>query len=121
MWWCIVHARADLSGTHFMSGFYDIAVVKIDGSEDLLAALRGKVTLAVNVASRCGLTPQYAGLEQLHRELREEDFTVVGVPCNQFAAQEPGSEAEIAAFRRNSYDVSFPLSAKLEVNGPNRH
>jgi glutathione peroxidase len=104
-----------------MSGFYDIAVPGIDGTEDLLAALRGKVTLAVNVASRCGLTPQYAGLEQLHRELREENFTVVGFPCNQFAAQEPGSEAQIAAFCRNNYDVSFPLSAKLEVNGPNRH
>jgi glutathione peroxidase len=104
-----------------MSGFYDIAVPGIDGTGDLLAALRGKVTLAVNVASRCGLTPQYAGLEQLHRELREENFTVVGFPCNQFASQEPGSEAEIAAFCRNNYDVSFPLSAKLEVNGPNRH
>ena len=104
-----------------MSGFYDIAVRKIDGTEDLLGALRGKVTLAVNVASRCGLTPQYAGLEQLHRELREENFTVVGFPCNQFAAQEPGSEAEIAAFCRSHYEVSFPLSAKLEVNGANRH
>jgi glutathione peroxidase len=104
-----------------MSGFYDIAVVKIDGTEDLLGTLRGKVTLAVNVASRCGLTPQYAGLEQLHRELRQENFTVVGFPCNQFAAQEPGSEAEIAAFCRTNYEVSFPLSAKLEVNGANRH
>src|SRR3979490_1841407 len=121
MWWCIVHARADLSGTHLMSGFYDIAVRRIDGTEDLLAALPGKVTLAVNVASRCGLTPQYAGLEKLHRELREENFTVVGFPCNQFAAQEPGSAAEIAAFCRSSYDGSFPRSAKLEVNGPNRH
>ena len=104
-----------------MSGFYDIAVRRIDGSEDLLGALRGKVTLAVNVASRCGLTPQYAGLEQLQRELRDENFTVVGFPCNQFAAQEPGSEAEIAAFCRSHYDVSFPLSSKLEVNGPGRH
>ena len=104
-----------------MSGFYDIAVRRIDGSEDLLGALRGKVTLAVNVASRCGLTPQYAGLEQLQRELRDENFTVVGFPCNQFAAQEPGSEAEIAAFCRSHYGVSFPLSSKLEVNGPGRH
>ena len=104
-----------------MSGFYDIAIRRIDGSEDLLGALRGKVTLAVNVASRCGLTPQYAGLEQLQQELRDENFTVVGFPCNQFAAQEPGSEAEIAAFCRSHYDVSFPLSSKLEVNGPSRH
>ena len=104
-----------------MSGFYDIAVRGIDGTPDLLGALRGKVALAVNVASRCGLTPQYAGLEQLHRELGAERFTVVGFPCNQFGAQEPGSEAEIVAFCQTSYDVTFPLSAKLEVNGAHRH
>jgi len=104
-----------------MGGFYDIAVAGIDGSPDLLGALRGKVALAVNVASRCGLTPQYAGLEQLQRELQAENFTVVGFPCNQFAAQEPGSEAQIAAFCRTTYDVTFPLSAKLEVNGAGRH
>jgi glutathione peroxidase len=104
-----------------MSGFYDIAIRGIDGTENLLGALRGKVTLAVNVASQCGLTPQYAGLEQLHRELRDENFTVVGFPCNQFAAQEPGSEAEIIAFCGTRYGVSFPLSTKLEVNGGNRH
>ena len=104
-----------------MSGFYDIAVRGLDGSADLLGALHGKVTLAVNVASRCGLTPQYAGLEQLHRELRAEGFTVVGFPCNQFGAQEPGSEADIAAFCQATYEVSFPMSAKLEVNGAGRH
>jgi glutathione peroxidase len=104
-----------------MSGFYDVAVRKIDGTDDLLGALHGKVTLAVNVASRCGLTPQYAGLEQLHRELRAEGFTVVGFPCNQFGAQEPGSEADIAAFCQATYEVSFPMSAKLEVNGAGRH
>src|ERR1700686_3037765 len=121
MRWCIVHVHADLSGAHIMSGFYDIAVRKIDGTEDLLGTLRGKVTLAVNVASRCGLTTQYARLEQLHRELREENFPVVGFPCNQFAAQEPGSEAEISAFCRTNYDVSFPLRAKLEANAAHRH
>ena len=104
-----------------MSGFYDIAVKRIDGGKDLLGALRGKVTLAVNVASRCGLTPQYAGLEELQRELGPEGFSVVGFPCNQFAGQEPGSESEIAAFCKASYDVSFPLSAKLDVNGAQRH
>lgn len=104
-----------------MSGFFDIAVRKIDGTEDLLGALRGKVTLAVNVASRCGLTPQYTALEELHRELAAEGFTIVGFPCNQFAGQEPGSEAEIAAFCKSTYDVTFPLSAKLDVNGPQRH
>ncbi|MBV8497122.1 MAG: glutathione peroxidase [Gammaproteobacteria bacterium] len=104
-----------------MNGFYDIAVTGIDGSPDLLGRLRGKVTLAVNVASRCGLTPQYAGLEQLQRDLAAENFTVVGFPCNQFAGQEPGSEAEIAAFCQSHYQVTFPLSAKLEVNGAGRH
>jgi len=104
-----------------MSGFYDIAVTGIDGTPDLLGTLRGKVALAVNVASRCGLTPQYAGLEELQRELGAENFTVVGFPCNQFAGQEPGSEAEIASFCSATYGVSFPLSAKLEVNGAQRH
>jgi glutathione peroxidase len=104
-----------------MSGFYDIAVNSIDGKPDLLGTLCGKVTLAVNVASRCGLTPQYQGLEELQRELAAQNFTVVGFPCNQFGAQEPGSEAQIAAFCSSTYDVSFPLSAKLEVNGSGRH
>ena len=75
-----------------MSGFYDLAVPRIDGTLDLLGPLHGKVVLAVNVASRCGLTPQYEGLEQLQRELAAEDFTVVGFPCNQFAGQEPGGD-----------------------------
>ena len=104
-----------------MSGFYDIVVAKIDGTPDLLGPLHGKVTLAVNVASRCGLTPQYEGLEQLQRELAAENFTVVGFPCNQFAAQEPGSAEEIVQFCRTSYGVTFPLSEKLEVNGAQRH
>jgi glutathione peroxidase len=104
-----------------MSGFYDLAVPRIDGTPDLLGALHGKVTLAVNVASRCGLTPQYEGLEQLQRELAAQNFTVVGFPCNQFAGQEPGSAEEIVSFCRTTYGVSFPLSEKLEVNGPHRH
>ena len=101
-----------------MTDFYSFAVRAIDGGADLLGPLRGKVALAVNVASECGLTPQYAGLERLHEELNGENFTVVGFPCNQFGAQEPGSEAEIQAFCRANYGVSFPLAAKLEVNGP---
>lgn len=100
---------------------YDIKVRSIDGNPDLLGGLRGKVTLAVNVASRCGLTPQYAGLEQLQRDMKDENFTVIGFPCNQFGAQEPGTEAEIATFCKTTYDVSFPMSAKLDVNGANRH
>jgi glutathione peroxidase len=104
-----------------MSTFFDIPVQSISGRPDLLGALRGKVVLAVNVASRCGLTPQYAGLEALQRELREENFSVVGFPCNQFGAQEPGTEQQIAQFCSTTYDVTFPMSAKLDVNGANRH
>jgi len=104
-----------------MAGFFDIAVRSIDGSPDLLTGLRGKVVLAVNVASKCGLTPQYAGLEELYEDLRDKNFAVVGFPCNQFGAQEPGTEAQIVQFCQTQYDVTFPMSAKLEVNGPNRH
>jgi glutathione peroxidase len=104
-----------------MSGFYDVQVRSIDGSPDLLGALRGKVALAVNVASRCGYTPQYAGLERLHGELAGEGFSVIGFPCNQFGGQEPGTDPEIASFCQVRYGVTFPLSAKLEVNGPGRH
>jgi glutathione peroxidase len=103
-----------------MSDFYGFRVRAIDGGADLLGPLRGKVALAVNVASACGMTPQYAGLERLHAELAAENFTVVGFPCNQFGAQEPGSEAEILEFCRTRYGVRFPLAAKLEVNGPQR-
>ena len=104
-----------------MASFYDLQIPAIDGSADLLGRLRGKVTLAVNVASECGLTPQYTGLEQLQRELQEHGFTVVGFPCNQFGAQEPGTEQQIVQFCRTQYDVTFPLSAKIEVNGAGRH
>ena len=103
-----------------MSDFFGFRVRAIDGGDDLLGPLRGKVVLAVNVASECGFTPQYAGLERLHAELTAENFTVVGFPCNQFGAQEPGSEAEILEFCRTQYGVSFPLAAKLQVNGPSR-
>ena len=104
-----------------MATFYDIKVNGIDGQADLLSTLKGKVVLAVNVASRCGLTPQYTGLEELHEELAGEHFAVVGFPCNQFGAQEPGSEQEIQAFCSATYGVTFPMSAKLDVNGAGRH
>jgi glutathione peroxidase len=103
-----------------MNSFYDFAMPGLDGSADILAALRGKVTLAVNVASQCGYTPQYTGLEELYEELKEQNFTVVGFPCNQFGAQEPGTAAEIQNFCRINFGVSFPLSAKIEVNGAQR-
>ena len=104
-----------------MKNFYDFKLSGIDGTADFLAGLKGKVVLAVNVASQCGLTPQYTDLEGLHEELASEDFAVVGFPCNQFGSQEPGSEEEIQAFCSTNYGVTFPLSAKLEVNGAGRH
>ena len=104
-----------------MANFFDFKVAGLDGSSDRLGALRGKVTVAVNVASKCGYTPQYTGLEELYQELADKNFTVVGFPCNQFGAQEPGSAAEIQSFCSLTYGVTFPLSAKIEVNGAHRH
>jgi glutathione peroxidase len=101
--------------------FFDVPVIGIQGDPDLLGPLRGRVVLAVNVASRCGYTPQYAGLEQLYDDLAGEGFVVVGFPCNQFGAQEPGSNDEIRDFCSTRFGVTFPLAAKLEVNGPGRH
>jgi glutathione peroxidase len=101
--------------------FYDFTVPGLDGSADMLGPLRGKVTLAVNVASQCGYTPQYTGLQELFEELKDKNFTVVGFPCNQFGAQEPGTAAEIQNFCSINFGVSFPLSAKIEVNGGKRH
>lgn len=100
---------------------YDIPVATLAGEPGNLGTLRGKVLLVVNVASRCGLTPQYAGLERLQEKYAGEGFSVVGFPCNQFAGQEPGTSEEIATFCSTTYGVSFPLYEKLEVNGPDRH
>jgi glutathione peroxidase len=104
-----------------MNNFYDFKIPGLDGSTDILAPLRGTVALAVNVASKCGYTPQYAGLEELYQELKDKKFTVIGFPCNQFGAQEPGTAAEIQSFCSLNFGVTFPLSAKIEVNGPHRH
>jgi glutathione peroxidase len=101
--------------------FYDFKVQALDGGADILGALRGKAALVVNVASKCGYTPQYALLEELHQELANKNFTVIGFPCNQFGAQEPGTAAEIQSFCSVNFGVTFPLSAKIEVNGPRRH
>lgn len=100
---------------------YDIPVATLAGEPGDLSALRGKVSLVVNVASRCGLTPQYAGLERLQEKYGAEGFSVVGFPCNQFAGQEPGTSEEIATFCSTTYGVSFPLYEKVEVNGPRQH
>jgi glutathione peroxidase len=104
-----------------MSDFYSFRVKGIDGVADMLAPLRGSVALVVNVASQCGYTPQYAGLERMYRELKGQRFTVIGFPCNQFGQQEPGAEADIMRFCTINYNVTFPLSAKVDVNGANRH
>lgn len=101
--------------------FYDFEVPALDGGPDILGPLRGKVTLAVNVASQCGYTPQYAGLQELFEELKDKNVTVVGFPCNQFGAQEPGTAAEIQNFCSVNFGVTFPLSGKIEVNGGRRH
>jgi len=100
---------------------YDIPVTTPDGQPTTLAPWRGKVLLIVNVASQCGFTPQYTGLEALHRTLGPRGFEVLGFPCNQFGEQEPGDAKEIAEFCSVNYDVTFPLFAKLEVNGPGAH
>lgn len=100
---------------------YDTDLAALDGSPDVLSDLKGKVTLVVNVASKCGLTPQYEQLEALHEQYAEQGFSVLGIPCNQFLEQEPGSADEIATFCSTTYGVTFPLSEKIEVNGEGRH
>src|SRR6476469_2558720 len=104
-----------------MQNLYDLEVATIDGQKQRLDIYWGRVLLVVNVASRCGFTPQYAGLEELYRKYRERGFTVLGFPCDQFGQQEPGDEAEIKDFCRLTDDVTFPLFAKIAVNGPAAH
>ena len=100
---------------------YDLDLNALDGSPHVLDAAKGKTTLLVNVASQCGLTPQYEQLEQLQKSYGDQAFTVLGVPCNQFLEQEPGTGDEIAEFCSTTYGVTFPLSEKMEVNGDDRH
>jgi glutathione peroxidase len=104
-----------------MTVAYDFTATTIDGIEQSLTDYRGKALLVVNVASKCGFTPQYAGLEALYRKYKDRDFAVLGFPCDQFGHQEPGNEREIKQFCSLNYDVSFPLYAKIEVNGDNAH
>ncbi|GAA1372057.1 glutathione peroxidase [Streptomyces beijiangensis] len=100
---------------------YDIPLRTLTGEPTSLADYSGKAVLLVNVASKCGLTPQYAGLERLQQTYGEKGFTVLGVPCNQFAGQEPGNAEEIQTFCSATYGVTFPLLEKVEVNGEHRH
>ena len=100
---------------------YDHTIGGLDGAPLDLGAYRGTAMLVVNVASKCGLTPQYTGLEQLQERFADRGFTVLGVPCNQFGEQEPGNAEEIQTFCSTTYGVSFPMTEKVEVNGPGRH
>jgi glutathione peroxidase len=100
---------------------YDVNINALDGSVFDLGTLEGREVLVVNVASKCGLTPQYTGLEDLQKRYADKGFTVLGVPCNQFGGQEPGSAEEIATFCSTTYGVSFPLTEKVDVNGQRRH
>jgi glutathione peroxidase len=100
---------------------YDIPVTALDGTPGTLAPYRGRVLLVVNVASKCGYTPQYAGLEALYRTYKDRGLVVLGFPCNQFLGQEPGDAGQIAAFCSLNYGVSFPVFEKVRVNGPDAH
>ncbi len=102
-----------------MTTVYDFAAATLGGTEQPLKAYEGQVLLIVNTASACGFTPQYAQLEELQRKFGERGFSVLGFPCNQFGGQEPGNAQEIAAFCSSKYDVTFPMFAKIDVNGPN--
>jgi len=104
-----------------MTSIHDISARAIDGVDRSLGDFRGQVLLIVNVASRCGFTPQYTGLEALQRKYAERGFAVLGFPCDQFGHQEPGNEEEIRNFCKLNYDVTFPMFAKVEVNGDGAH
>jgi glutathione peroxidase len=100
---------------------YEFTAARLDGEVETLEAYRGKLVLIVNVASKCGFTPQYAGLEKLWQDFRDQGLVVLGFPCNQFGAQEPGNELEIATFCELTYAVDFPMFAKVDVNGSATH
>ncbi|SEF63852.1 glutathione peroxidase [Thermomonospora echinospora] len=102
-------------------GVYDFEVTTADGATRSLGDFSGKVLLVVNVASKCGLTPQYEGLQALYREFRERGLEVLGFPCNQFGGQEPGTDEEIQDFCATNFAVTFPVFGKIDVNGPNAH
>ena len=104
-----------------MPSLYDFSATTIDGKDRSLREYAGKVVLVVNVASQCGLTPQYGGLEELYTSFKDRGLVVLGFPCNQFGGQEPGTEGEIKTFCETKIGVTFPLFAKVDVNGPDRH
>jgi glutathione peroxidase len=104
-----------------VTSVFNLSVKNIDGQEVPMAFFKGKVLLIVNVASRCGFTPQYKGLEALYQRWKDKGLVILGFPCNQFGHQEPGNETDIKSFCSINYDVSFPLFAKIDVNGPHTH
>jgi glutathione peroxidase len=104
-----------------VNSLYSIPLTLNDGTETDFGRFQGKVVMVVNVASQCGFTPQYAGLELLYEKFRDQGFEVLGVPCNQFAGQEPGGDDEIAEFCERNFGVSFPLTTKSDVRGKNQH
>jgi len=104
-----------------MASIYDFTAKSLQGKDVSLADYRGKPMLIVNTASKCGFTPQYEGLEKLYEQHKDKGLVVLGFPCNQFGAQEPGSEAEIGAFCQANYGVTFPMFSKIDVNGPKAH
>ena len=118
------HEPTSHTNPHGLAGrddLFSIPVTTIDGREETLERYRGRVLLVVNVASRCGFTPQYAGLEALHRRYESRGLTVLGFPSDQFGNQEPGTNEEIRQFCSTAYDLTFPLFAKIDVNGPDEH
>lgn len=104
-----------------MSNLQSFSIAPLTGEKDIILGLDGKVVLLVNVASQCGLTSHYAGLQKLYEELKSQDFTVVGLPCNQFGEQEPGNANDITDFCKTTYGVTFPLTEKIKVNGEEQH
>lgn len=118
---CAEPTRTRSASGDSLTTIYDFSAKSLSGQEVALGDFRGKVLLIVNTASRCGFTPQYEGLEHLYCKFAPRGFAVLGFPCNQFGAQEPGDDAQIGQFCSANYGVSFPMFAKIEVNGPNAH
>ena len=117
----IALAMTQIIAAHAAPSLYDIPLKDIDGKDTSLKAYKGKVLLIVNVASKCGFTPQYEGLEAIQKKYEAQGFTVLGFPCNDFGAQEPGTPDQIKEFCAKTYSVSFPLFEKLHVKGPEQH
>ncbi|WAQ92051.1 hypothetical protein PtA15_15A446 [Puccinia triticina] len=115
------HIQSSASHSSIMSKFYNLKANLANGTEFDFSQTRGKVVVVVNVASKCGFTTQYEGLEKLWQKFKDKDFQLIGFPCNQFGGQEPGTDSEIASFCKLNYGVTFPIAQKCDVNGDNAH